>query len=68
MAIGLAAVSDGASLVTENIFDGRFMFINELARLGADIRTDGHHAVVRGRERCPAPRCGPPTSGPGPGW
>jgi UDP-N-acetylglucosamine 1-carboxyvinyltransferase len=51
MAIGLAAVSDGASLVTENIFDGRFMFINEMARLGADIRTDGHHAVVRGRER-----------------
>jgi UDP-N-acetylglucosamine 1-carboxyvinyltransferase len=51
MAIGLAAVSDGASLVTENIFDGRFMFINEMARLGADIKTDGHHAVVRGRER-----------------
>jgi UDP-N-acetylglucosamine 1-carboxyvinyltransferase len=51
MAIGLAAVSDGASLVTENIFDGRFMFINEMARLGADIRTDGHHAVVRGKER-----------------
>jgi UDP-N-acetylglucosamine 1-carboxyvinyltransferase len=51
MAIGLAAVSEGASLVTENIFDGRFMFINEMARLGADIRTDGHHAVVRGRER-----------------
>jgi UDP-N-acetylglucosamine 1-carboxyvinyltransferase len=51
MAIGLASVSDGASLVTENIFDGRFMFINEMARLGAEIRTDGHHAVVRGRER-----------------
>ncbi|MCW6004676.1 UDP-N-acetylglucosamine 1-carboxyvinyltransferase [Micromonospora sp. CPCC 205371] len=51
MAIGLAAVSDGASLITENIFDGRFMFVNEMARLGADIRTDGHHAVVQGRER-----------------
>ncbi|WP_446686790.1 UDP-N-acetylglucosamine 1-carboxyvinyltransferase [Plantactinospora siamensis] len=51
MAIGLASVSEGASLVTENIFDGRFMFVNEMARLGADIRTDGHHAVVRGRER-----------------
>jgi UDP-N-acetylglucosamine 1-carboxyvinyltransferase len=51
MAIGLAAVSEGASLVTENIFDGRFSFINEMLRLGADIRTDGHHAVVRGRER-----------------
>jgi UDP-N-acetylglucosamine 1-carboxyvinyltransferase len=51
MAIALAAVSDGPSLITENIFDGRFMFVNEMARLGADIRTDGHHAVVRGRER-----------------
>ena len=51
MAIGLAAVSDGASLITENIFDGRFMFVNEMARLGAQIKTDGHHAVVRGRER-----------------
>jgi UDP-N-acetylglucosamine 1-carboxyvinyltransferase len=51
MAIGLAAVSEGASLITENIFDGRFMFINEMARLGADIRTDGHHAVIRGKER-----------------
>jgi UDP-N-acetylglucosamine 1-carboxyvinyltransferase len=51
MAIGMAAVSEGSSLITENIFDGRFMFINEMARLGADIKTDGHHAVVRGRER-----------------
>jgi UDP-N-acetylglucosamine 1-carboxyvinyltransferase len=51
MAIGLGAVSAGVSLVTENIFDGRFMFVNEMSRLGADIRTDGHHAVVRGRDR-----------------
>jgi UDP-N-acetylglucosamine 1-carboxyvinyltransferase len=51
MALGLAAVSEGSSLITENIFDGRFMFVNEMVRLGADIRTDGHHAVVRGRVR-----------------
>jgi UDP-N-acetylglucosamine 1-carboxyvinyltransferase len=51
MAIGLAAVSEGTSVVTENIFDGRFMFINELMRLGADIRINGHHAAVRGRSR-----------------
>lgn len=51
MAIGLASISEGSSLVTENIFDGRFMFVNEMLRLGADIQTDGHHAVVRGRER-----------------
>jgi UDP-N-acetylglucosamine 1-carboxyvinyltransferase len=51
MALGMAAVSEGSSLITENIFDGRFMFVNEMVRLGADIRTDGHHAVIRGRER-----------------
>ncbi len=54
MAIGLAAVSDGASMITENIFDGRFMFVQEMVRLGAEIRTDGKHAVVRGRERLSA--------------
>jgi UDP-N-acetylglucosamine 1-carboxyvinyltransferase len=54
MAIGLASVSDGSSMVTENIFDGRFMFVQELSRLGAEIRTDGKHAVVRGRERLSA--------------
>src|SRR5262249_51781979 len=51
MALGLAAVSDGASMITENIFDGRFQFAQELMRLGAEIRTDGKHAVVRGRDR-----------------
>jgi len=50
MAIALAAVSEGSSMITENIFDGRFMFVNEMLRLGAYIQTDGHHAVVRGRE------------------
>jgi UDP-N-acetylglucosamine 1-carboxyvinyltransferase len=51
LAIGLAAVSEGTSVVTENIFDGRFMFINELVRLGADIRVNGHHAAIRGRHQ-----------------
>jgi UDP-N-acetylglucosamine 1-carboxyvinyltransferase len=50
-AIALGSVSAGASMVTENVFDARFMFVNELARLGADARTDGHHAVVRGKEQ-----------------
>ncbi|MBV1848839.1 UDP-N-acetylglucosamine 1-carboxyvinyltransferase [Catellatospora tritici] len=49
MAIGMAAVAEGVSLITENIFDGRFMFAEELKRLGADIRIEGHHAMVRGR-------------------
>jgi UDP-N-acetylglucosamine 1-carboxyvinyltransferase len=51
MAIGLAAVSQGSSMITENIFDGRFMIVQEMVRLGAEIRTDGKHAVVHGRER-----------------
>jgi UDP-N-acetylglucosamine 1-carboxyvinyltransferase len=54
MAIALASISDGASMITENIFDGRFMFVQEMSRLGAEIRTDGKHAVVRGRERLSA--------------
>jgi UDP-N-acetylglucosamine 1-carboxyvinyltransferase len=49
MMVTLAAVSEGTSMVTENLFDGRFRFVQELARLGADVQTDGHHAVVRGR-------------------
>ncbi|HEX7739690.1 MAG TPA: UDP-N-acetylglucosamine 1-carboxyvinyltransferase [Marmoricola sp.] len=48
-AMALASVSDGTSMITENVFEARFMFAQELARLGADVRTDGHHAVVRGR-------------------
>ena len=48
-AMALAAVSDGTAMITENVFEARFMFTQELARLGADLRTDGHHAVVRGR-------------------
>jgi UDP-N-acetylglucosamine 1-carboxyvinyltransferase len=51
MAVALAAVSSGTALITENVFEGRFMFVNELVRLGADVRIDGHHAVVRGREK-----------------
>ncbi|MBM7790542.1 UDP-N-acetylglucosamine 1-carboxyvinyltransferase [Tenggerimyces flavus] len=48
MMVSLAAVSEGTSMITENLFDGRFRFVQELARLGADVRADGHHAVVRG--------------------
>ncbi len=48
MAIGLAAVADGMSLITENVFEARFRFVEEMVRLGADARTDGHHAVIRG--------------------
>jgi UDP-N-acetylglucosamine 1-carboxyvinyltransferase len=47
-AMALASVSDGTAMITENVFESRFMFAQELARLGADLHTDGHHAVVRG--------------------
>ncbi|GAA4429944.1 UDP-N-acetylglucosamine 1-carboxyvinyltransferase [Actinokineospora soli] len=47
-AIALSAVSDGTSMITENLFEARFRFVEEMVRLGADARTDGHHAVVRG--------------------
>ncbi|WP_063051802.1 UDP-N-acetylglucosamine 1-carboxyvinyltransferase [Nocardia arthritidis] len=51
MAIGLASIADGTSMITENIFEARFRFVEEMIRLGADARTDGHHAVVRGIPR-----------------
>ncbi len=49
MALALAAVADGNSLITENVFEARFRFVDELIRMGADARTDGHHASLRGR-------------------
>ena len=48
MAITMNAVADGDAIVTENVFEGRFMFVNELTRLGAKIRVDGHHAAITG--------------------
>jgi UDP-N-acetylglucosamine 1-carboxyvinyltransferase len=50
-AITLNSIADGTALVTENVFEGRFMFVNELLRLGANIRVDGHHASVTGITR-----------------
>ena len=44
----LAARADGVSVVTENVFENRFMFASELMRMGADISIDDHHALVRG--------------------
>lgn len=46
--ITLNSIAEGDALVTENVFEGRFMFVNELIRLGAKIRVDGHHASVSG--------------------
>ena len=48
MVITLNAIAEGTSIVTENVFEGRFMFVNELLRLGAKIQVDGHHAAITG--------------------
>ena len=64
----MLAVADGVGIVTENLFAGRFRYVEELVRMGADIRTDSHHAVVRGVPASRARRCGPTTSGPARRW
>ena len=46
--IGMNAIAEGHAIVTENVFESRFMFVNELARLGAQITVDGHHASIDG--------------------
>lgn len=44
----LSALAAGNSIITENIFENRFMFASELVRMGAKIRVEGHHAMVHG--------------------
>jgi len=44
----LLSVSKGVAVLTENVFENRFGFVDELIRLGADIRVDGNHAVISG--------------------
>lgn len=46
--VALLAVADGTSIVTENLYDARFRYVGELARMGADITTEWQHAIVRG--------------------
>ena len=66
--MALLASAEGTSIVTENVFEGRFMFVDELNRMGADIRTEGHHAVIRGVERLSAAPVRLSTSAPAPRW
>nr|WP_315522314.1 UDP-N-acetylglucosamine 1-carboxyvinyltransferase [Olegusella massiliensis] len=47
----LLALAQGSSVVTENVFENRFMFASELQRMGADIVIKGHHAIVHGVSR-----------------
>jgi UDP-N-acetylglucosamine 1-carboxyvinyltransferase len=48
LAVALMTVAEGSAIVTENVYDGRFQFVDELARMRADVRTEGRHAIVRG--------------------
>ncbi|QPK82937.1 UDP-N-acetylglucosamine 1-carboxyvinyltransferase [Corynebacterium qintianiae] len=48
MAIGIASIAEGVSVITENVFEARFRFVDEMLRLGADANVDGHHVVLRG--------------------
>lgn len=47
----LLAQAEGSSILTENVFESRFLFVDELNRMGCHIRVEGHHAVIRGVER-----------------
>ena len=47
----LLALAKGSCIITENIFENRFMLASELSRMGADIVIEGHHAIVHGVER-----------------
>jgi UDP-N-acetylglucosamine 1-carboxyvinyltransferase len=47
----LAAIADGQSVITETIFENRYMHVQELARMGADIHVDGRTSVIRGAPR-----------------
>ena len=49
--VAMLSVADGVGIVTENLYADRFRYVAELVRMGADIRIEGHHAVVRGVDR-----------------
>lgn len=49
--LSLLSLAKGTSILTENVFENRFLAVDELNRMGADIRTEGHHAVIRGVKR-----------------
>jgi len=52
--MAMLAVADGSSLITENIFENRFMHVPELARMGAKVVVHGHSAMIRGAEKLTA--------------
>lgn len=51
MLIALLAIGDGTAFATENLYQGRFRYVGELTRMGANIRVEGHHMAIRGVDR-----------------
>ncbi len=49
--VTMLSVASGVAIASENVFAGRFGYIDELRRMGADITVEGHHAIVRGKLR-----------------
>ena len=49
--VALMSVAEGTSVITETVFESRFMHVEELRRMGADIRVEGNRVVIAGRER-----------------
>ena len=49
--MALNCIAEGVGVINETIFENRFMHVNELLRLGADIQGEGHTAIVRGHEK-----------------
>lgn len=46
--VALLTVASGTSVITENLYDARFRYVGELARMGADISIEAQHAIIRG--------------------
>jgi UDP-N-acetylglucosamine 1-carboxyvinyltransferase len=54
--VAVLAIATGTSVITENLYDARFRYVGELARMGADITTEAQHALIRGVQKlsgCP---------------
>lgn len=49
--VALLSISRGVSMITESVWDNRFQYVGELKKLGGDVKTDGHSAVIQGVER-----------------
>lgn len=49
--MALLSLAKGYSVITENVFENRFMFAEEVNRMGADVRIEGHHALIEGVEK-----------------